>query len=552
LADGGCDFILISGGGKIFYSVCVSNLIAIVGRPNVGKSALFNRIVGKRIAIVHDQPGVTRDRVTAEAEWGGKSFTLVDTGGIGLLRREKSDDVIIKATVEQVEIAIEAASAIILVVNVQEGIVPLDREVAEKLHRSGKPVLVAVNKVDTFRTEKDADEFAQLGFEKIFPVSAIHGEGIQNLMNEAVALLPADSPQATVHNPAGEPTGDSGLKTVDSVLKLAIVGRPNVGKSSIINALTQSSRVIVTPIPGTTRDAIDVPFEVKVGSGGGGVAATEKYILIDTAGIRKARRVDDSIEYFSVKRSEDSIERSDITVLVIDAEAGITEQDKKIADVIVENRKACIIVVNKWDLFEAEVLKAREDEIGRRNRKERTEGQAKELTTLGEFGQWVQDKLFFLDYAPVIFTSAKSGFHLDRLLEAVRYVAAQLQQKIPTAILNRTIHDAVGRRQPVSALGHRLKFFYATQVRQAPPTFLLFVNRDELFSEQYKKHLATELRTAFGYEGCPIVLVPKARPKTIEPVRKFKPAHNKPTGRIDAHRKAQHERYSRAHRKKPR
>ena len=552
MADGGWDFILISGGGKIFYSVCVSNLIAIVGRPNVGKSALFNRIVGKRIAIVHDQPGVTRDRVTAEAEWGGKSFTLVDTGGIGLLRREKSDDVIIKATVEQVEIAIEAASAIILVVNVQEGIVPLDREVAEKLHRSGKPVLVAVNKVDTFRTEKDADEFAQLGFEKIFPVSAIHGEGIQNLMNEAVALLPADSPQATVHSPAGEPTGDSGLKTVDSVLKLAIVGRPNVGKSSIINALTQSSRVIVTPIPGTTRDAIDVPFEVKVGSSGGGVAATEKYILIDTAGIRKARRVDDSIEYFSVKRSEDSIERSDITVLVIDAEAGITEQDKKIADVIVENRKACIVVVNKWDLFEAEVLKAREDEIGRRNRKERTEGQAKELTTLGEFAEWVQRKLFFLDYAPVIFTSAKSGFHLDRLLEAVRYVAAQLQQKIPTAILNRTIHDAVERRQPVSALGHRLKFFYATQVRQAPPTFLLFVNRDELFSEQYKKHLATELRTAFGYEGCPIVLVPKARPKTIEPVRKFKPAHNKPTGRIDAHRKAQHERYSRAHRKKPR
>ena len=532
----------------------VSNLIAIVGRPNVGKSALFNRIVGKRIAIVHDQPGVTRDRVTAEAEWGGKSFTLVDTGGIGLLRREKSDDVIIKAALEQVEIAIEAANAIILVVNVQEGVVPLDREVAERLRRSGKTILVAVNKVDSFRAEKGADEFAQLGFDKIFPVSAIHGEGIQNLMNETVTLLPADSPQSTVHSLAGEPTGDTGPKTVDSVLKLAIVGRPNVGKSSIINALTQSKRVIVTPIPGTTRDAIDVPFEVKR-PGDEGVAATEKYILIDTAGMRKTRRVDDSIEYFSVQRSEDSIARSDITVLVIDAEAGITEQDKKIADVIVENRKACIIVVNKWDLFEAQVLKAREEEIGRRNRKERTEGQAKELTTLGEFAEWVQRKLFFLDYAPVIFTSAKSGFHLDRLLEAIRYVAAQLQQKIPTAILNRTIYDAVERRQPISAMGHRLKFFYATQVRQAPPTFLLFVNRDELFSEQYKKHLATELRTAFGYEGCPIVLVPKARPKTIEPVRKFKPAHQKQTGkagRIDAHRKAQHERYSRTRGKKSR
>jgi len=527
----------------------VSNLIAIVGRPNVGKSALFNRIIKKRIAIVHDQPGVTRDRVTAEAEWGGKSFTLVDTGGIGLLRREKSDDIIIKAALEQVEIAIEAANAIVLVVNVQEGVVPLDREVAQHLHKSGKTVLVAVNKVDTHRLEGAATEFSQLGFDKIFPVSAIHGEGIQNLMNEAVALMPADRPHSPVPSLAGDPTGDSGLKTVDLVLKLAIVGRPNVGKSSIINALTNSSRVIVSPIPGTTRDAIDVPFEVEADG------IRQKYILIDTAGIRKARRVDDSIEYFSVKRSEDSIERSDITVLVIDAEAGITEQDKKIANVIVESRKACIIVVNKWDLFQAEVLKAREDEIGRRNRKERTEGQAKQLTTLGEFAEWVQRKLFFLDYAPVIFTSAKSGFHLDRLLEAIRYVAAQLQQKIPTAILNRTINDAVERRQPISAMGHRLKFFYATQVRQAPPTFLLFVNRDELFSDQYKKHLATELRTAFGYEGCPIVLVPKARPKTIEPVRKFKPAHKKTTGksgRIEAHRKAQHERYSRTRVKKSR
>ena len=526
----------------------MSNLIAIVGRPNVGKSALFNRIVGKRIAIVHDQPGVTRDRVTAEAEWGGKSFTLVDTGGIGLLRREKSDDVIIKAALEQVELAIEAANAIILVVNVQEGVVPLDREVAERLRRSGKTILVAVNKVDSFRAEKGADEFAQLGFDKIFPVSAIHGEGIQNLMNEAMAALPpGDNWQVTSDANAPADEAEEILSPVTrhvSPLKLTIVGRPNVGKSSIINALTQSSRVIVTPIPGTTRDAIDVPFEVVT------EGVRQQYVLIDTAGIRKARRVDDSIEYFSVQRSENSIARSDITVLVIDAEAGITEQDKKIADVIVENRKACIIVVNKWDLFEAEVLKAREEEIGRRNRKERTEGQAKELTTLGEFAEWVQRKLFFLDYAPVIFTSAKSGFHLDRLLEAVRYVAAQLQQKIPTAILNRTIHDAVERRQPVSAMGHRLKFFYATQVRQAPPTFLLFVNRDELFSEQYKKHLATELRTAFGYEGCPIVLVPKARPKTIEPVRKFKPAHNKSTGRIDAHRKARHERYSRTRGKK--
>ena len=281
--------------------------------------------------------------------------------------------------------------------------------------------------------------------------------------------------------------------------------------------MTKSSRVIVSPVPGTTRDAIDVPFEVVTGG------VRQKYILIDTAGMRKTRRVDGSVEFFSVQRAEDSVARCDIAILVLDAEMGITEQDKKIADVIVENRKACIVAVNKWDLVAESVRQAREEEIGRRNRKERREGQAGELSTLGEFGAWVQEKLFFLDYSPVIFTSAASGFNLDRLLEAVRYVAAQLQQKIPTAILNRALHDAVERRQPVSAVGHRLKFFYATQVRQAPPTFLLFVNRDELFSAQYKKYLADEMRHAFGYEGCPVVLVPKPRPRTVEPVRKPKP-----------------------------
>jgi GTP-binding protein len=250
----------------------------------------------------------------------------VDTGGIGLLRREKAGDVIIKAAMEQVDLAVESANVIILVVNVQEGIVPLDREVAQKLRRSGKPILVAINKVDTHRAEISADEFSQLGFDKIFPVSAIHGEGIEPLMDTAMALLPVHSPQSTVHDRADEMTVDSGLGTRDSVLKLAIVGRPNVGKSSIINALTQSGRVIVSPVPGTTRDAIDVPFEVETDG------VRQQYVLIDTAGMRKARRVDDSIEFFSVQRAVDSIERSDITVLVLDAEAGITEQDKKIED----------------------------------------------------------------------------------------------------------------------------------------------------------------------------------------------------------------------------
>ncbi|HWX19309.1 MAG TPA: ribosome biogenesis GTPase Der [Candidatus Binatia bacterium] len=489
----------------------MAGLIAIVGRPNVGKSALFNRIVGRRIAIVHDQPGVTRDRVTAEGEWRGQPFTLVDTGGIGLMRREKADDVITRAALAQVELAIEAAHVIILVVNVQEGVVPLDREAANRLRRSGKPVLVAVNKVDTSRVEANALEFAALAFEKIFPVSAIHGEGIQPLMDAATALLPVESDPCRTPGDEEAPTSP----VTPSPLRLAIVGRPNVGKSSIINTLTQSERVVVSPTPGTTRDSVDVPFEVITDG------VRQSCVLIDTAGMRKTRRIDDSIEFFSVKRAEDSIARCDIAVLVLDAASGITEQDKKVADKIVEERKACIVVVNKWDLIEESVRKAREEEIERRRRKDRDS--LKLMTTLAEFGDWVQKHLFFLDYAPVIFTSATSGFNLERLLEAVRYVAAQLQQKIPTAILNRTLQDAVERRQPVSSHGHRLKFFYATQVREAPPTFLLFINREDLFSPAYKKYLADQMRRAFGYEGCPIVLVPKARPKTIEPFRKPRP-----------------------------
>lgn len=498
----------------------MSGLIAIVGRPNVGKSALFNRIAGKRIAIVHDEPGVTRDRVTAEVEWQGRPYTLVDTGGIGLLRREKSDDIITKAMLDQVELAIEAAHVIILVVNVQDGISPLDREVAQRLRRGGKTVLLAVNKVDTHRAESGVDEFATLGFEKTFPVSAIHGEGIERLMSTAISLLPADAGRVTsdAEQPiASAEESESPVTRRPAALKIAIVGRPNVGKSSIINALTKSDRVIVSPIAGTTRDSVDVPFTVET------AGVLQSYVLIDTAGMRKSRRIEDSVEFYSVNRAQESIARCDIAILVLDAVDGIVEQDKKVADYIVENRKACIVVVNKWDLVAENVRKAREEEIERRDKKTRTEGTKKTLTTLGEFGAWVQEKLFFLDYAPVIFTSAKDGFHLDRLLEAVRYVAAQLQQKVPTAILNRTINDSIERRQPVSAGGHRLKFFYATQVRQAPPTFLLFVNTDELFSDQYKKYLGAEIRRAFGYEGCPIILVPKARPKTVAPIRKYDP-----------------------------
>ena len=489
----------------------MSGIIAIVGRPNVGKSAIFNRIAGKRIAIVHDEPGVTRDRISAEVEWRGQPFTLVDTGGIGLLRGEKAKDAIIQAALAQVELAIEAAHVIILATNVQEGTVPLDREVAERLRTSGKPVLVAVNKVDHHRIESGAMEFAELGFEKIFPVSAIHGLGFEPLMDAALALLPPLTEDGALGS-TGEPAT---RQAQSSTLKLAVIGRPNVGKSSLINALTQSERVIVSPIPGTTRDAVDVPFEVET------EGVRQRYILIDTAGVRQERRMDSSLEFFSLKRTEASIARCDLAILVLDAEAGITAHDKKVAGKIVEEKKACVVVINKWDLVGASVVQARKEEIDRRQQKaSRVRGREKKMTTLAEFGQWVQEHLFFLDYAPVIFTSATSGFHLDRLLEAVRYVASQLKQRIPTALLNRTLNDAVERRQPVSSAGHRLKFFYATQVSLAPPTILLFVNRDELFSDQYGKYLAGELRRAFGFEGCPIVLVPKPRSKTVEPIRR--------------------------------
>ncbi|MEO5803274.1 MAG: ribosome biogenesis GTPase Der [Verrucomicrobiota bacterium] len=495
----------------------MSALIAIVGRPNVGKSALFNRIVGKRIAIVHDEPGVTRDRISVEAEWHGRPYTLVDTGGIGLLRGEKAQDVITQAALEQVELAIESANAIILVVNVQEGVVPLDQEVAERLRKSKKPILVAVNKVDTYRAEAGADEFTQLGFEKIFPVTAIHGEGIEELMDAAAKYLPEAENQTETTDDESDEFGEE-KKRERGILKLAIVGRPNVGKSSIINALTKSERVIVSAIPGTTRDAVDVPFEVET------EGVRQKFVLIDTAGVRHQRHVNDSIEFYSVNRTEESIARSDIVVFVVDAGAGITAQDKKVAGKIIEEKKACIVVVNKWDLVAENVEKARIEEIERRGKKKVRDDTTKRMTTLSEFAEWVQRQLFFLDYAPVIFTSAKSGFHLERLLESIRYVAAQLEQKVPTAILNRTLNDAIVRKQPISASGNRLKFFYATQVRQAPPTFLLFVNRDDVFSDQYAKFLAGEMRKAFGYEGCPIQLVPKPRPKTIEPKRKWKTA----------------------------
>jgi GTP-binding protein len=499
----------------------VSGTVAIVGRPNVGKSALFNRLIGRRLAIVHDQPGVTRDRISAEAEWRGRTFTLLDTGGIGLLRGEKAEDVILRAALDQVQAAIESADVVVLVVNVQEGLVPLDREVAARLRAAGKTVVVAANKADHAGFETGLPEFAELGFERVLPVSAIHGRGVEALLNAVVALLP---PPARGGESGAEP-GES--PEVPEPLKLAVVGRPNVGKSSLINALTRSTRVIVSPIPGTTRDAVDVPFELETEGG------RERYVLIDTAGLRKARRVSDSIEFFSAKRAEHSIERCDLALLVLDAEAGILEQDKKIADKIVEARRGCIVVVNKWDLYAAQVRAAREAARRAAQKKRPPGGLDPAQMTLAEFARWVQSRLFFLDYAPVIFTSATEGMNLDRLLEAVRLVGAQWRQRVPTGVLNRALRDAIERRQPVSACGRRLKFFYATQTGQAPPEFLLFVNDPALWSDQYARYLADQLRRAFGFEGCPVVLHPRARPREDDAAAA--PRRGRPAARQSRH-----------------
>ena len=489
------------------------SVVTIVGKPNVGKSALFNRIAGRRIAIVHDMPGVTRDRVSAEVEWHGVPYTLIDTGGISLLKGEKKGDVITKSAMMQVELAIEEAELVLFVVDIQSGLTPLDQEVAERLRRSQKKVFLVCNKADTNALELHSHDFASFNFDRVFNVSAIHNRGIDGLMNAVIRELPQVPEEELRPTPAPQNDADEDqAEMIEGPLKIAFVGRPNVGKSSIVNKLTQSNRVIVSPIPGTTRDSVDVPFSVETDG------VKQDYILVDTAGVRKERRVHDSVEFYSIKRTEDSINRCDIAILMLDASEGILEQDKKVADKIVDAGKACIIVVNKWDLVAEGVKKMQEKEAERIARipvYKRTEEDQKKLT-LAEFGAWVQEKLFFLSYAPVIFTSAENGFNLDRLLEAVRYVAAQLKQVIPTGLLNRTLATAIEEKLPVSARGNFLKFYYATQVKQAPPTFLLFVNRKELIQDSYQKFLAAKMRQAFGYEGCPIHFISRARPKTIE------------------------------------
>ncbi len=479
-------------------------MVAIVGRPNVGKSALFNCIARKRIAIVHDRPGVTRDRLSAEVEWLGHPFMLVDTGGIGLLKGERGGDNFAREIVTQVKVALDDVDVILFVVSVQEGVLPMDLEVAGMLREAGRPVIVMVNKVDIAAHEQGIDEFSELGFEHVFPVSALHARGIDIPVGQAVGWLPERLAKPE------EQAAD------ESPLNIAIVGRPNVGKSSIINALTRSQRVIVTEISGTTRDAIDVPFEVETDG------VRQCYNLIDTAGIRKRRRIKDAVEFFSVNRSDEAIERCDLAVLVLDAAEGVTEQDKKICDRITEAGCACVIVVNKWDLFQAGLEKARKREAGKTVAQggRKISRKKQEELMYEQFGKWVKSNLFFIDYAPVIFTSAIEGYQLDRLLEAIRYVSSQLRKTTPTSLLNRTLQAALERNPAPSSRGHRLKLFYATQVQSKPPTFLLFVNRKELMSDNYSRYLIGVLRKSFGFEGCHIRLVAKPRPKSIKPIRR--------------------------------
>ena len=428
-------------------------LIAIVGRPNVGKSMLFNKLVGQRLSIVEDTPGVTRDRLYAEAEWRNRKFDLVDTGGI----EPSADSQILAFMRQQAEIAIQHATVILFVCDIKTGLTASDQEVANMLLRSQKPVVLAVNKMDQVGiTNPDIYEFYNLGLGDPIAVSAVHGHGTGDLLDACMEYFPPEDEE----------------EEEDDVIKVAVIGKPNVGKSSLVNRILGEQRVIVSDMAGTTRDAVDSYFENQKG----------KYLFIDTAGMRKKSKVDDRIEKFSVLRATMAIERADVCLILVDANEGVTEQDTKVAGLAHEAGKACIIVVNKWDAIE------------------------KDDKTMDHMRQDIRRDLSYMTYAPIIFISALTGQRVDRLFDLINYVNNQAATRISTGMLNSVLADATARVQPPTDKGRRLKIYYMTQVGIRPPHFVCFCNDARLFHFSYQRYLENQIRATFGLEGTPVRL----------------------------------------------
>ena len=426
-------------------------LVAIVGRPNVGKSMLFNKLTGKRLSIVEDTPGVTRDRLYAQAEWRGRTFDLVDTGGI----EPGTDNQILSFMREQAEIAITAATVIVFVCDIRTGMTAADQEVAGMLQRSRKPVVLAVNKSDqTGRENPDIYEFYNLGLGDPYPVSAVHGHGTGDLLDACFEFFPPEDEE----------------EEEDDVVKVAIIGKPNVGKSSLVNKILGQERVIVSDVAGTTRDAVDSYLENEHG----------KFLIIDTAGMRKKSKVDDRVEKFSVLRATMAIERSDVCLIMIDAQEGVTEQDTKVAGLAHEAGKACIIVVNKWDAIE------------------------KDGKTMQRMEEDIRRDLSYMTYAPVLFISALTGQRVDKLFGLIDNVVNQAAMRIPTGVLNQVLNDAQARVQPPTDKGKRLKIYYMTQIGVKPPHFVIFCNDAKLFHFSYQRYLENQVRATFGLTGTPV------------------------------------------------
>lgn len=435
-------------------------LVAVVGRPNVGKSTLFNKISGARISIVEDTPGVTRDRIYADASWLDKNFTLIDTGGI----EPMSKDEILSKMREQAQLAIEMADVVILMTSVKDGVTANDHEVAQMLLKAKKKIVLAVNKVDNIgEPPMEFYEFYNLGLGDPVPISSANGLGLGDLLDEVTAKFPSDA----------DTTDDN------DEIKVAIIGRPNAGKSSLINKLMGEERVIVSDIAGTTRDAIDTHYE-KDG---------DRFLFIDTAGIRRKSKVNEAIEKFSVIRSYAAVDRSDVCIIMIDGTEGIAEQDTKIAGYADEQGKACIFVINKWDIVK------------------------KNDKTMNEFKYKIRETFAFMSYASIMFTSAVTGRNIPALLEEIKKVNEQHKRRITTGMLNDVINEAINKQQPPSDKGKRLRIYYGTQASVAPPTFVLFVNDKDLFHFSYKRFIENQIRENFGFDGTPIRLIIRERKK---------------------------------------